>query len=81
MATLRAAAILLAFLIVTLIGIPFQSLALKLDSRLRKRIPVVYHRIVCWLMGTQVKVIGVPVSGGVLMMANHSSWLDIPILS
>lgn len=81
MATLRAAAILFAFLLVTLIGIPFQSLALRLDSRLRKSIPLHYHRLVCWLMGTHVKVIGAPVSGGVLMMANHSSWLDIPVLS
>jgi 1-acyl-sn-glycerol-3-phosphate acyltransferase len=35
----------------------------------------------CWLFGIRVTVIGTPVRGGVLMTANHSGWLDIPILT
>jgi len=81
MASLRAGAILIVFIVTTLIGIPLQSLALKLDSRLRKRIPLYYHRFFCALVGARVKVIGTPAMGGVLLSANHAGWLDIPILS
>jgi 1-acyl-sn-glycerol-3-phosphate acyltransferase len=81
MATLRATAILIIFVVTTLICIPLQSLALKLDSRLRQRIPLFYHRFFCALMGARVKIIGTPAAGGVLLSANHAGWLDIPILS
>ena len=81
MATLRATAILIMFIVTTLICIPLQSLALKLDSRLRQRIPLIYHRFFCALMGARVKIIGTPATGGVLLSANHVGWLDIPILS
>lgn len=81
MATLRAAIIFSAFLLMTVAAIPLQGLALKLDSRLRLRIPLVYHRLVCRLFGIRVTTIGTPVKGAALMMSNHSGWLDIPILS
>ena len=81
MATLRAAAILILFIATTLICIPLQSLALRLDSRLRRLIPFFYHRFVCAIIGARVKVIGSPASGGVLLTANHVGWMDIPILS
>ncbi len=44
-------------------------------------LPHVYHRFVCRLMGARITVLGTPVAGGVLLAANHSGWLDIPILS
>jgi lyso-ornithine lipid O-acyltransferase len=81
MGTLRASAILIAFLAMTVLCVPIQSLALRLDSRLRQRLPLFYHRMFLGMMGMRVKVIGVPASGGVLMSANHVGWLDIPILS
>lgn len=81
MATLRATAILIAFLVTTIACVPLQSLALRLDSRLRRSIPLFYHRFFLKVMGMRVKVIGVPAPGGVLMSANHVGWLDIPILS
>lgn len=81
MASLRATSILAAFLITTLVCLPFQSIALRLNLRLRRSIPLYYHRAFLAIMGMRVKVIGQPASGGVLMSANHVGWLDIPILS
>ncbi len=81
MATLRAAGIVVVFVTVTLVLIPVQWLALKLHSGWRRRLPHLYHRFVCRLMGTRITVLGVPATGGVLMTANHTGWLDIPILS
>jgi 1-acyl-sn-glycerol-3-phosphate acyltransferase len=81
MGTLRAAGILTVFVAMTLLGLPLQWLALKLNLPARRTIPYHYHRLVCRLFGLRVRIIGAPVTGGVLMAANHSGWLDIPILS
>ena len=81
MAGLRAITILIFFILLTILGIPLQWLALKLRLRARKRVPVFYHRLVCRLIGVRISVVGAPVKGGVLLAANHSGWLDIPILS
>jgi 1-acyl-sn-glycerol-3-phosphate acyltransferase len=81
MATLRAGFILAVFLGVTLLLIPLQWLAVKLDLAAARSLPHRYHRFVCRLFGIRIRVTGVPLSGGVLMAANHAGWLDIPILS
>lgn len=81
MATLRATAILIVFLIVTLLLIPVQWLGVKLHAGWRRRLPHAYHRFFCRLIGMRVTVLGAPVPGGVLLTANHTGWLDIPILS
>jgi 1-acyl-sn-glycerol-3-phosphate acyltransferase len=81
MATLRAAWLVFLFIIVTLIGIPFQIIAVKLGPRFATLIPYRYHRFVCRLIGLRVTLIGTPVSGGALMASNHLGWLDITILS
>jgi 1-acyl-sn-glycerol-3-phosphate acyltransferase len=81
MATLRAVSILIIFALATFMLLPLQWLAVKLHLPARRRIPYRYHRFVCRLFGVRLSVIGAPVEGGVLMAANHSGWLDIPILS
>ena len=81
MATLRAICILAVFLVVTLFLIPQQWLAVKLHLPARRTLPRRYHRFVCQLFGVKIRVVGVPLKGGVLMAANHTGWLDIPILS
>jgi lyso-ornithine lipid O-acyltransferase len=81
MATLRAAGITIAFLLVTLLLIPVQWLGVKLHAGWRRSLPHVYHRFVCRLMGARITVLGTPAKGGVLMTANHTGWIDIPILS
>src|SRR5579862_9935828 len=82
MQTLRAACILAVFLLVTLVGIPWQGSALRFGLKRRKTFPNRYHRFLCRLFGIRVTVIGRPVqSRGVLMVANHSSYFDILVFS
>jgi 1-acyl-sn-glycerol-3-phosphate acyltransferase len=82
MQKIRAAAILAIFLIATVSTMPWQFSALRFNLRRRKTYPRRFHTFLCWLFGIRVKVIGTPVQDqGVLMVANHTSWLDIPVLS
>ncbi|HEY4264535.1 MAG TPA: 1-acyl-sn-glycerol-3-phosphate acyltransferase [Micropepsaceae bacterium] len=81
MASLRAFCILFVFATATLAGIPLQWLAVKLGLNAARTFPRLYHRFVCRLFGVRVAVTGVPLRGGGLMAANHTGWLDIPILS
>lgn len=82
MPTVRAAAILFIFFVVTLIGIPWQWSAVRFRLPRRKRFPHRYHRWLCRLFGIRLIVIGKPVQDrGVLMLANHTSYLDILVLS
>jgi 1-acyl-sn-glycerol-3-phosphate acyltransferase len=80
--SLRAAAIISIFLLATFIGIPWQSLSLRLGLKRRKTFPNRYHKFLCRLFGIRVTVIGKPVQDrGVLMAANHTSYFDILVLS
>ncbi len=82
MQALRAGVILILFLLLTFLLIPFQACALALRLPLRKIIPHIYHRIVARLFGIRIRVVGTPVTGrGVLMVASHTSWLDIVVFS
>jgi lyso-ornithine lipid O-acyltransferase len=82
MQSLRAATLLFIFLVATLAGIPWQSSALRFNLARRKTFPHRYHRWLCRLFGIRVTVIGKPVQDrGVLMLANHTSYFDILILS
>lgn len=44
------------------------------------RIPMLWHQAVSRALGVRSRVEGAPESGGVLYVANHISWLDIPVL-
>jgi len=82
MQALRAFGILAVFLLVTLISIPWQSSALRFGFKRRKTFPHRYHRFISRLFGIRLRVLGTPVQDqGVLMVANHTSWLDIVVFS
>jgi len=81
MGTARASCILAAFLFITILGIPVQWLNVKLGLWGKRGFPYRYHRLFCRLMGARIRVKGTRLKGGVLMAANHTGWLDIPILS
>jgi lyso-ornithine lipid O-acyltransferase len=82
MQTLRAWAIVIVFLTITLILIPYQGMALRFGWKRRKTFPHNYHRFMAKLFGVRIKTIGKPLTGeGVLIVANHTSWLDIIIFS
>ncbi len=68
--------------VVTLILVPLQWLAVALQLRPRRTIPVLFHRIVCAMIGVRVRVIGERTpTDPLLVVANHASWLDISVIS
>ena len=51
-----------------------------IDRRGAGGIPMLWHRAISRALGVRSRVEGVPETGGVLYVANHISWLDIPVL-
>ncbi|NCC51818.1 MAG: 1-acyl-sn-glycerol-3-phosphate acyltransferase [Spartobacteria bacterium] len=71
-----------AFLLLSLAGGVLQSLLL-LATRgpLADILPKFWHRVVCRIFGLRVEILGTPVaSGQTLFVANHLSYLDIPVI-
>jgi lyso-ornithine lipid O-acyltransferase len=65
----------------TALSIPLQALLLAAPGRLNDRFGAFYHRIACRMLGLKVRVVGQKAQGArVLFLANHASWLDIPVL-
>jgi 1-acyl-sn-glycerol-3-phosphate acyltransferase len=82
MQTLRGLGILVTFVLVTLVLMPWQWSALRFGLKRRKTFPHRYHKFLCKLFGIRVRVIGSPVQDeGVLIVANHTSYLDILVFS
>jgi len=68
------------YVVFTLALIPAQAVALLLRLPLSRRIPLWYHRICCRLLGIRLEVFGRRSrTRPTLFVANHSSYLDIPI--
>ena len=82
MGTLRATAILGGFFSLTVPLMPVQAALLRVSPRGARRFPNWYHRQVCRLLGVRLHVEGaIAPDRPVLIVANHTSWLDIPVLS
>jgi len=82
MQTLRAFLLAMAFLALTLLSAPIQWLAIRMGIALQKSYPHAYHRFLCRLFGIKIRVIGQPVlDRGVLLVANHTSYFDILVMS
>jgi lyso-ornithine lipid O-acyltransferase len=66
----------------SLIGMPVQALALRFSPRLAARIPILFHKAVCRIMGVRIDHQGVPPQAGeaMLIVSNHVSWLDISVI-
>ncbi|WP_425088980.1 lysophospholipid acyltransferase family protein [Stappia sp.] len=81
MSRLRAFAVLSALTAITLPMIPVQWVALRIPGELKRRLPVVWHRMACALVGIRVREIGRAAGDRPLLItANHVSWLDITVL-
>jgi lyso-ornithine lipid O-acyltransferase len=82
MQKIRAVVILVVFLTSTLLLIPWQALLLRLNLKSRKTFPSTFNRYLCRLFGIRITVFGKPIQDrGVLMVANHTSYFDILVLS
>jgi 1-acyl-sn-glycerol-3-phosphate acyltransferase len=80
--SLRAVVVLALFLGITLPGIALQYAFLKLGLRYAKTFPHAYHKLVCRILGIRLRIEGrVASERPVLLVSNHVSWLDIPVLS
>jgi 1-acyl-sn-glycerol-3-phosphate acyltransferase len=80
--SLRGAIMVSCFLAFTFMLIPVQMVAVRISGPMKLRIPLFYHRGVCRLLGIRVREIGAQENRSpILVVANHTSWLDIPILS
>lgn len=82
MGRLRATLILTAFLALTLPLMPLQAVFVRIWPSAARRFPHWYHRQVCHLLGVRLHIDGAVAPGKpVLLVSNHTSWLDIPVLS
>ncbi|SFV38027.1 lysophospholipid acyltransferase family protein [Hyphomicrobium facile] len=80
--SLRASAVLAAFLGFTVPLMPVQALLLKIAPKAARRFPNWYHNQVCRILGITLEIDGAVVEDApVLLVCNHTSWLDIPVLS
>jgi 1-acyl-sn-glycerol-3-phosphate acyltransferase len=79
---IRATLLILPYLLYTWLLIPVQALLVALGSRWAERLPIFYHRGVCWLFGLDIVVRGQPDRRRpTLFVANHSSYIDIEVFS
>ena len=66
----------------TLILLPAQLAGLAFYRPLAVRVPLLYHRGICRLLGLHVEIRGRrTTSSPALFISNHSSWLDITVLA
>jgi 1-acyl-sn-glycerol-3-phosphate acyltransferase len=62
--------------------LPFQWLAVRMGWPLRRRIPTFYHGLVCRILGVRITLIGRrSEEKPLLIVANHTSWLDISVIT
>jgi lyso-ornithine lipid O-acyltransferase len=68
------------FLSLTLPLMPIQAALFRFKHPAAKALPHIYHRMVCRILRVELQIEGIVPSAG-LIVANHVSWLDIPVLS
>lgn len=80
MSVFRVLLKLFAFILVTLILLPFQMLALWFKRPIGRQIPLIWHRAIAFILGFEVEIRGAaPNAGPCIFIANHISWSDIVI--
>ncbi len=81
MRALRLALLGVVLLAYTIVALPLQLLAVRFGWRFAGVIPVLFHRIALRLLDVRVRTRGTPPDGEPsLVLANHSSWLDIVVI-
>ncbi|AUG54733.1 lysophospholipid acyltransferase family protein [Thalassospira marina] len=76
-----AAIRLLIYAVLTLVLLPVQMVALALRLKLADDLPRFYHGLCLKIMHIEVRYSGAPLmEGSGIIVANHASYLDIPVL-
>jgi len=61
--------------------IPAQWLAMRFNWDMKRSLPQLWHRLVANMIGVKIIVNGSPDTGKPLLVAaNHTSWLDVPVI-
>ena len=82
MGAIRGGSVLAGFFALTVPLMPVQAGLLRFNTNAARHFPNWYHRRVCRLLGIRIELEGeVARDKPVLLVANHTSWLDIPVLS
>lgn len=80
--TIRIIFVLVAFILLMISLAPFQYIFMKLNHVFQRRLPRFFHRLVARLFGFRIKTIGtMSEDRPLLIVANHTSWSDIIVLS
>jgi 1-acyl-sn-glycerol-3-phosphate acyltransferase len=77
---LRAVRRIAAAVVWTLLCMPVQALLLVLPGAGRDHFPKLFYRVLCWLIGLKLQVVGrsgPAAPGATLYICNHTSWLDV----
>lgn len=78
---LRLAVAFLVLAAVTLVLLPIQLVGLRFNLKIRRRVPRLWHRAACWVLGLRVRVHGtLEAKRPLLLASNHVSWKDILVL-
>ncbi|ANH02611.1 1-acyl-sn-glycerol-3-phosphate acyltransferase [Shinella sp. HZN7] len=78
---LRLAVAFLVLAAVTLVLLPVQLVGLRFNLKIRRRVPRLWHRAACWVLGLRVRVHGtLEAKRPLLLASNHVSWKDILVL-
>ncbi len=78
---LRAFLKLVGFLLLTFFLIPFQVAILSVTKGSASYyLPRLWHQMMCKISGLKLRIHGIPVQGQAVYVANHISYLDIPVL-
>jgi len=71
-----------AIAVLTMALLPFQWLAVRMKWPMRRRLPTLYHRLVCRILGVRITTAGRRIEEQpLLIVANHTSWLDISVIT
>jgi lyso-ornithine lipid O-acyltransferase len=81
-AALRLTYVAVIFALITFPLLPVQYLAMRTERLFHKSLPHLWHRIIAKLLGFKIEVTGeLAKDRPLLIVANHSSWADIVVLS
>lgn len=80
-ASLIATLKVVAFFILIIALVPVALVARRIDPARPYRVPNVFHRLLLKLLGIRLRMFGAPCEEApVLFVANHTSYLDVPVL-
>ncbi|KZM50816.1 lysophospholipid acyltransferase family protein [Labrenzia sp. OB1] len=81
MAEIKAVLIILVLTMVSLILIPLQWIAIRLQIPICRKLPQIWHLIATRLVGIRIQQIGGPSPDRPLLItSNHASWVDITVI-